>query len=165
MTTLFKHFPCKESLDFDQDADLARELIAAVRDRTSGQSIPQALREHVMTAARPHALAAAARASDLRFSASARMVEDTPALRDYAHRMWMRHETAVARAIAEETGVAEDDATCAALAHFALQPPTLPAIRRPAPRRGADLHAPRTRLGSHAPWGLIHPRVAPTRPT
>lgn len=137
VTTLFKHFPCKEALVFDQDADLEKELVAAVRDRAPGRSVPEALREHVMTAAGPHALAAATQAADPQFSAFARMVEDTPALRDYAHRMWMRHETALARAISEETGAAEDDATCVALAHFALQTPRL-TQQYADPRRAAE---------------------------
>lgn len=37
--------------------------------------------------------------------------------------MWLRHETALARTIAAETGAPPDDALCAALAHFALEAP------------------------------------------
>src|ERR1700733_12422280 len=47
-TTLFKHFTGKEALVFDQDADREADLIAAVRQRAAGQSIPEALRQHVI---------------------------------------------------------------------------------------------------------------------
>ena len=65
------------------------------------------------------------------------MVEETPALRDYAHRMWTRHEAALARAIAEAVGVPEDDVSCAALARFALEARSL-ILRHSEPRRAAD---------------------------
>lgn len=129
VTTLFKYFPSKEALVFDQDDDLEAALVAAVRERAPGQSIPQALRERV--------LLMQASVADPRSAAFMRMVEDTPVLRDYAHRMWMRHEEAVARAIAEEVGAPEADVTSAALARFALEARGL--IRRhPDPRRAAD---------------------------
>ncbi|MEU9010164.1 helix-turn-helix domain-containing protein [Streptomyces sp. NPDC048479] len=129
VTTLFKHFPSKEALVFDQDDDLEAALVAAVRERAPGQSIPQALREQV--------LLMQASVADPRSAAFMRMVEDTPALRDYAHRMWMRHEEAVARAIAEEVGAPEVDVTSAALARFALEARGL-IQRHPDPRRAAD---------------------------
>jgi AcrR family transcriptional regulator len=113
VTTLFKHFPSKEALVFDQDDDIEAALVAAVRQRAPGMSIPQALREYILRTV-PHT-------ADPQFAAFIRLVEDTPALRDYAHRMWMRHEAALARVIAREVGVAEDDVTCAALARFALE--------------------------------------------
>lgn len=48
------------------------------------------------------------------------MVEGTPALREYARRMWLRHETALAQAVAADIGAPADDLSCAALARFAL---------------------------------------------
>src|SRR3712207_8221990 len=47
-TTLFKHFPGKEALVFDKDEDREAALIAAVRRRPAGQSVVDALREHVL---------------------------------------------------------------------------------------------------------------------
>ncbi|MEV0411333.1 helix-turn-helix domain-containing protein [Streptomyces sp. NPDC050448] len=133
VTTLFKHFPSKEALVFDQDDDLEAALVAAVHNRPPGQSIPHALREHILLKQTQLAVNAA----DPRFAAFARMVQDTPALRDYAHRMWTRHETTLARAIAEEVGAPGDDITCAALARFALEARIL--IQRHAdPRRAAE---------------------------
>ncbi|MGI5525872.1 TetR/AcrR family transcriptional regulator [Streptomyces syringium] len=56
VTTLFKHFPCKEALVFDLDQDIEAALVAAVRERAPGVSVPQALREHLLTAVSPHTL-------------------------------------------------------------------------------------------------------------
>lgn len=133
VTTLFKHFSGKEALVFDQDDDLEAALVAAVRDRTSGQSIPQALREHILLKQTQFAVHTA----DPRFADFTRMVEETPALREYAHRMWTRHEAALARAIAEAVGAPEDDVSCAALARFALEARGL-ILRHSEPRRAAD---------------------------
>ncbi|WP_433656816.1 TetR/AcrR family transcriptional regulator [Nocardia sp. CA-128927] len=131
VTTLFKHFPSKEALVFDLDDDLESALVAAVRERPPGQSIPQALREHILLRATGVA------AADGQTPAFVRMIADTPVLRDYARRMWLRHETALATTIAEEVGAPTDDAACAALARFALDASDL-IERHPDPRRAAD---------------------------
>src|SRR5215475_5880055 len=47
-TTLFKHFPGKEALVFDQDRNREAVLVAAVRERAAGQSVVDALRQHVL---------------------------------------------------------------------------------------------------------------------
>ncbi|MFF3466875.1 TetR/AcrR family transcriptional regulator [Streptomyces sp. NPDC001984] len=116
-TTLFKHFPVKEALVFDEDADQEARLLAAVRDRPQGQSVLAALREHALR------YRVGTGANDANFAAFVELVESTPALREYAQRMWLRHETALAHAIAETTGVPADDPDCAALAHFVLEAP------------------------------------------
>lgn len=114
-TTLFKHFPSKEALVFDLDADQEAALVAAVRDRVPGTSIPQALRAHVLKSrlfSPEH---------DGQITEFIGLVRSTPALTDYQRRMWMRHEHALAEAIAAETGTGADDPRCTALAHFALE--------------------------------------------
>ncbi|MFD9488320.1 TetR/AcrR family transcriptional regulator [Streptomyces sp. NPDC059991] len=116
-TTLFKHFPAKEALVFDEDADQEARLLAAVRERVKDQSIPAALREHALR----YRLAPAG--GDARFTAFVDLVNNTPALRDYLQGMWLRHTAALAQVIAEESGLPEADPTCAALAHFALEAP------------------------------------------
>ncbi|MEV6756759.1 TetR family transcriptional regulator [Streptomyces sp. NPDC051214] len=116
-TTLFKHFPVKEALVFDEDADKEARLLAAVRERPDGQSIPAALREHVLT------YRVAAAGGDARFTAFFDLVNATPALRDYEQNMWLRHTAALAQVIAEESGLPADDPACTALAHFALEAP------------------------------------------
>ncbi|MFD3577447.1 TetR/AcrR family transcriptional regulator [Streptomyces sp. NPDC058644] len=116
-TTLFKHFPVKEALVLDEDAAQEARLLAAVRERPPGQSIPAALREHALR----HRTAAAD--GDPRFTAFFDLVNSTPALRDYGQNMWLRHTSALARAIADESGLPADDPACTALAHFALEAP------------------------------------------
>jgi AcrR family transcriptional regulator len=112
-TTVFKHFPGKEALVFDLEADREAALVAAVRDRPAGQSVPAALHAYVRRVCRV--------ADHPDFAAFQRLIADTPALRAYSRAMWMRHEAALARAVAEDAGAAEDDPSCAALAHFALE--------------------------------------------
>ncbi|MFE2251106.1 TetR/AcrR family transcriptional regulator [Streptomyces lavendulae] len=114
-TTLLKYFPTKEALVFDEDTEQEAGLVAAVRDRPEGQSIPQALCVHIKR------VRTRIGDQDARFDAFVRLVNDTPALNEYGHRMWMRHRDALARAIAEATGSGPDDHRCAALAHFALE--------------------------------------------
>ncbi|MBX6768191.1 MAG: TetR/AcrR family transcriptional regulator, partial [Actinomadura rubrobrunea] len=96
-TTLFKHFPVKEALVFDREADLKAGLLAAVRERPKGQSIPAALREHALRHRMAHP------DSDPDFASFLKLVNDTPALRDYYQAMWLRHTAALAEAIAEES--------------------------------------------------------------
>lgn len=113
-TTVFKHFAGKEALVFDEEEDVEAALLAAVRERPAGQSIPAALREHALrgrfeTTGLPE------------FRRFLDLIESTPTLRDYYRRMWMRHEDALARAIAGESNLPPGDPTCAALAHFALE--------------------------------------------
>lgn len=120
VTTLFKHFPDgKEALVFDRDADRAAALVAAVRDRPAGQSIPQALR-HLLRDERSRQVRA-----DPGFADFLRLIDTTQALREHARRMWLRHENDLAAAIAADAELTEGDAACQALAHFALEAVTL----------------------------------------
>ena len=113
--TLFKHFPTKESLVFDRDADREAALIAAVRERPPGLSVFAALREYLrgtiaaMEPASPHLVAYLA------------LIENSEALRAYSRRMWLRHETTLAQAIFDETGGSVAAETCRVFAHFALE--------------------------------------------
>ncbi|MFE5027852.1 TetR/AcrR family transcriptional regulator [Streptomyces sp. NPDC056656] len=113
-TTLLKHFPGKEALVFDEEADQEAHLVAAVRDRAPGRSVPQALCAHIK-----RTRIGAGNSGDPRFGSFVELVRNTPALSEYAHRMWIRHQGALARAIADETGA--DDLRCTALARFALE--------------------------------------------
>lgn len=131
VTTLFKHFPGKEALLFDLDDDLEAGLVAAVHDRAAGQSIPRALCEHILLRANKVVPETAQTA------AFTRMIADTPVLREYARRMWLRHETALAKAIEEAIDAPSGDLSCAALARFALDASDL-IERHPDPRRAAD---------------------------
>ncbi|MFI2073715.1 TetR/AcrR family transcriptional regulator [Streptomyces triculaminicus] len=115
LSTLFKHFPSKEALVFDLDADMESALIAAVRDRAPGQSALHALRDHMVHTR------TAVRTDDPTFV----LVESTPALRDYARRIWSRHEKTLAAALAEATGLTAGDPAVTGLARFALEAPSI----------------------------------------
>lgn len=122
VATLFKHFPDgKEALVFDQDADREAALVAAVRERPTGRSIPQALRE-LLRDERSRQVR-----TDPRFADFRRLIDTTPALREHFRRMWLRHENALATAIAADVGLPDGDPGCQALAHFALE--AVPLVR------------------------------------
>ena len=116
-TTVFAHFPQKEALVFDEDDEQRDRLVSAVRERATGVTINQAIRdfytaevganidEHGNDVARIF----------LRF------LNDTPALRDYAARMWLRHEDALAAAIADELGLTAPTPEIRVYSRFVLQ--------------------------------------------
>ncbi|MCR8572565.1 TetR/AcrR family transcriptional regulator [Streptomyces sp. Isolate_219] len=131
LSTLFKHFPSKEALVFDLDADIESALIAAIRDRASGQPVLHALRDHMVRTR------TAVRTDDPTFL----LVESTPALRDYARRMWSRHEKALAATLADATGLAPDDLAVTGLARFALEAPSLARASDDPARTVGDLFA------------------------
>ncbi|MFC4116280.1 TetR/AcrR family transcriptional regulator [Nonomuraea zeae] len=117
-TTLFAHFPSKEALVFDREEDTEAELVAAVRERPAGQDVVEALRVHALRSW-------VSIESDPRHDRFTALVDETPALRTYAERMWMRHAITLGTVIAEELGREPDDPACSALARFVLQIPTM----------------------------------------
>jgi AcrR family transcriptional regulator len=116
-TTVFAHFPQKEALVFDEDDEQRDRLVGAVHDREDGISINRAIHdfyvaeiganldEHGEDVARTF----------LRF------LNETPALRDYAAKMWLRHEDALAEAIADELGLDEPSPEVRVYSHFILE--------------------------------------------
>lgn len=119
VTTLFKHFPSKEALVFDEDEGNEAALIAAVHDRAPGRPVLHALRDHLT-----HTLTSTQQDSP-GFTAFTALVESTPALQEYRDRMWLRHEKALAAALTEATGAPEGDVRTAALARFVMESPRL----------------------------------------
>jgi AcrR family transcriptional regulator len=117
-TTLFKHFPSKEALVFDQDRNREAVLVAAVRERAAGQSVVDALRQHVLDTWLPLT-------AHPQMEAFTALIDSTPALRAYGERMWTRHADSLGAAIADEFGVEHDDLACVALARFVLDIPSL----------------------------------------
>jgi len=115
VTTVFKHFPRKETLVFDEEGELDRAMIAAVLERRPGQSILEALRDYWLTSwGMTHA-------HHPEFQAFVRLVETTPELRAYAERMWMRHEDSLASALSEATGAKPGDLCPRLLANIVLR--------------------------------------------
>ncbi|MEU6130324.1 helix-turn-helix domain-containing protein [Saccharopolyspora sp. NPDC047091] len=122
VTTLFNHFPSKEALVVDEDAEREAALVAAVHDREPGTSVVDALHAY-FTAVRE------ARGGDdggARFREFRRMILESPSLREHVDRMWARHEDSLAAAIAADAGAAADDPAVRALAHLVLAARSVP---------------------------------------
>ena len=126
VTTLFQHFPGKEALVFDQDQDREAALVAAVTNRPAGQSVLDALQAYY-TNSRSLTLEPA-------LKQFLKLVRETPALREYARRMWTRHEASLAQAITNTTPAQLDPIGAAALARFSLEALDL-AGQQPDPHR------------------------------
>jgi AcrR family transcriptional regulator len=112
-TTVFKHFPVKEALVFDEAPEQQAGLVAAVRDRPAGQSVPDALQAHLVQARM------FVHHDHPELHAFLDLVNNTPALREYERQVLRRHEAALADAIAGSSpGVSSVTAT--ALARYVL---------------------------------------------
>lgn len=127
--TVFTHFPQKEALVFSDEDTRHERLVAALRGRTPGTSISDALKEHYVSEI-------AAMKSEPQRQVLA-LMEETPALVDYAERMWFRHEDALATAITEEFGLAEPSDEIRFYVRFALHIQLI-AIRDPDPESTID---------------------------
>lgn len=116
-TTVFAHFPQKEALVFDEDDEQRDRLVSAVHGRKTGVTINRAI----------HDFYAAEIGANLDEHGDdvartfLRFLNDTPALRDYAAKMWLRHEDALADAIAEELGLTAPTAEIRVYSRFILQ--------------------------------------------
>ena len=122
--TVFAHFPRKEALAFSDEGERHDRLVAAVADRAPGTSISDALAEHYRAE-----LAAMQTEPQRRVL---ELMEATPSLVEYAERMWLRHEDALAEVIAADLGLTEPSVEIRLYAHFALQI-QLHASREPEP--------------------------------
>jgi len=116
-TTVFAHFPCKEALVFDEDDDQREQLVTAVRNRGAGTSISQALRSYFSSELANTAVEHDEQATR-QFLA---FVNATPVLADYAQRMWLRHEDALAAAVAAELSQDQPSLQVRAYARFVIQ--------------------------------------------
>lgn len=112
-TTVFAHFPQKESLAFGDEDERHEQLVTAVSGRPPGTSISAALRTHYLAE-----LAALESEPQRQLLA---LMHETPALVEYAERMWLRHEDALVAAITAEFGLAEPTDAIRFYVRFALQ--------------------------------------------
>jgi AcrR family transcriptional regulator len=102
--TVFNHFPTKEELAFAGGEERLAALIAAVRDRPAGTSVIEPFRAATM------ALLDGIETDDVdEILAVPRMVRGSRSLQDGLLLAWEREAAALAPAIAEAAGVAEDD--------------------------------------------------------
>lgn len=110
--TVFTHFPHKEALVFSDEDERHARLVAAVSDRKPGSTISEALKAHYL-----------AEIAALNSEPQRRILDlmaQTPALVDYAEKMWFRHEDALVAAIAGEFGLAEPSDEIRFYVRFAL---------------------------------------------
>jgi AcrR family transcriptional regulator len=112
-TTVFAHFPQKEALAFGDEDERHERLVAAIGGRPPGTSISAALKAHYLAEI-------TAFGSEPQRQLLA-LMEQTPALVEYAERMWFRHEDALIAAITEEFGLAEPSDEIRFYVRFALQ--------------------------------------------
>ncbi|MBA5220757.1 TetR/AcrR family transcriptional regulator [Streptomyces griseoaurantiacus] len=122
--TVFTYFPQKEALVFADEKERHDRLVAAVRDRPSGVSVSDALKAHYL-----------AEIAELRTEPQSRilaLMDGTPALIDYAEKMWLRHEDALIATLTEEFGLAEPSEEIRFYVRFALQIQLI-AVREPDP--------------------------------
>lgn len=152
VTTLFQHFPGKEALVFDQDEDREAALVDVVVNRPADQSVLDALQGYYQTG-RSLTLEPA-------LKEFLELVRSTPALREYARRMWTRHEASLARAIADSTPGRPDVIGAAALARFSLEALDL-AGEQPDPHRALSETFDHLRAG----WGDYGRSTPPSYPT
>ena len=111
--TVFNYFPSKEQMLFDRDAEVEAALLAAVRDRPGGTSLVSVFRAHT-------------RSFWTRLDTVLRdgplppgfweIVEPSPTLRDYLEATFARHARVIARQLASERNLPEDDPICHAQA-------------------------------------------------
>ncbi|MFE0155195.1 TetR/AcrR family transcriptional regulator [Nonomuraea sp. NPDC059007] len=112
-TTVFAHFPQKEALAFGDEDERHEQLVAAIRDRPAGTSISAALKAHYLAEI-------AGFGSEPQRQMLA-LMEQTPALVEYAERMWFRHEDALIAAITADFGLTEPSDEIRFYVRFALQ--------------------------------------------
>lgn len=116
--TVFKHVPDgKEALMFDDGVERRERLLAAVHDRPAGQSVMAALREFISSRG-PFAAD-----QSPEFRRRTELIMNTPALRDYSRKLWIRCEEPLAEAIAAEIGRPAGDITARATARYVLEIP------------------------------------------
>lgn len=116
-TTVFAHFPQKEALVFDEDDEQRDRLVSAVRDRPTGVTINRAIHDF-------YAAEVGANLDEHGDDVARvflRFLNETPALRDYASKMWLRHEDALAAAIADELDIPSPTPEVRVYARFVLQ--------------------------------------------
>ncbi|WP_449065316.1 TetR/AcrR family transcriptional regulator [Planomonospora algeriensis] len=110
VTTVFSHFASKEALVFEQDEDFEQRLTRAVTGRAQDEPLIPALRREIQAMVRHCAAEGTA--------AIWRMVDETPALREYEGSMRLRHAESLATAIAGDLDLPQATTACRTIARF-----------------------------------------------
>ncbi|MEU9088808.1 TetR/AcrR family transcriptional regulator [Streptomyces sp. NPDC087901] len=112
VTTLFSHFASKEALVFEQDEDFEQRLTQAVTGRAPDEPLIPALRHEIRALVR-HCTANGG-------TPIWRMIDASPALREFEESMRLRHAETLAMAIAADPGLSQSTTACRTIARFAI---------------------------------------------
>ncbi|MGG2460411.1 TetR/AcrR family transcriptional regulator [Streptomyces sp. RGM 3693] len=112
VTTLFSHFASKEALVFEQDEDFEQRLAQAVTGRAPHEPLIPALRREIQALVR-HCTADSA-------APIWRMIDASPALREYEELMRLRHAESLATALAADLDQPQTTTACRTLARFVI---------------------------------------------
>ncbi|GAA3749328.1 helix-turn-helix domain-containing protein [Streptomyces tremellae] len=112
VTTVFSHFASKEALVFERDQDFEQRLTRAVAERPPHEPLIPALHREVQALVR-HCLAEGS-------APVRRMIEGSPALREYEESMSLRHAQALAAALAADPRLPRSVTACRATARFTI---------------------------------------------
>lgn len=96
--TLFKYFPAKEMLVFDEDIEIEQWLINSVANKKKNESVLDALL--IAGIQRIHDIPSDHKKNAKRFMD---LIDSTPELSLYASQMWLRHEKVLATVIRKES--------------------------------------------------------------
>jgi AcrR family transcriptional regulator len=107
--TVFNYFPTKEDLFYSRLEQFEEELLTAIRERKSGQSVIGAFREFITRQRGALQIADDAEATK-RMRAVNRVITESPALLAREQQVFARYTESLAKLIAEETRAAADAA-------------------------------------------------------
>lgn len=113
--TLFKYFPTKEALVFDEDQERESLFVDSVKARRKNQSICEALLEMGL-----RELDAMPGAHKKQVKAFLKLVNETPALKAFEEGMWLRHEKVLAATLKKESETKISQPQAEAVARFVL---------------------------------------------
>lgn len=112
VTTLFAHFASKEALVFEQDEGFEQRLTQAVTDRAPHEPLIPVLRREI------HALVRHCTADSA--APIWRVIDDSPALRQYEESMRLRHAESLATAIAADPELSQTTTASRTIARFVI---------------------------------------------
>ncbi|MFH9250915.1 TetR/AcrR family transcriptional regulator [Streptomyces lydicus] len=112
VTTLFSHFASKEALVFEQDDNFEQRLTQAVTGRAPHEPLIPALRHEI------HALVRHCTADSA--APIWRMIDASPALREYEESMRLRHAESLATALADAPDLPQTATACRTIARFVI---------------------------------------------
>jgi AcrR family transcriptional regulator len=114
VTTVFKYFPCKESLVFDEIEEYDEGLVRAVTSRPVGSSVMDSLHEFYLSIY--GFIPSGDEATPELSSAFHQLTKATPELAEYSRRVWMGRAEMLAQVIQREAKTSIEEA--AAIAHL-----------------------------------------------